>query len=305
MEGGSKIVCYICGVEGHKATSCPGKNATQKGSKPVRQLRVRESVDSVIEGTVNGRRASLLLDSGANITVVPERMVPESAKTGRSVCVRAFRSKESMRMPTATVTFGVGGLDPWEEVVALAPEEQGQAYEVLYGLKLKTPRGLDLVLLVNGLDHMEIKRVTTRAEAKLEASKKEEEAKVVEVEKPVVKSTETWPGKAPVRRPVSGGAKAVEAVVETVEAVEPVKKVKAPGKAPVRKPRLRGSEAAEAVSRAVKQARNERVEGAGSKPSPLSKKAPVRALGRRPVAGGAKAAVAAGPSVQQAKKELC
>ena len=144
--------------------------------------------------------------------------------------------------------------------------------------------------------------MTTRAEAKLEASKKEEEAKVVEVEKPVVKSTETWPGKAPVRRPVSGGAKAVEAVVETAEAVEPVKKVKAPGKAPVRKPRLRGSEAAEAVSRAVKQARNERVEGAGSKPSPISKKAPVRALGRRPVAGGAKAAVAAGPSVQQAQK---
>ena len=301
-EGGSKIVCYICGVEGHKATSCPGKNATQKGSKPVRQLRIRESVDAVLKGTVNGQGASLLLDSGAHITVVPENMVPEGARTGRSVYVQAFRSKESMRMPTATVTFGVEGLEDWKEDVALAPAEEGQAHEVLFGLKLKTPRGLDLALLVNGIEKYEIRRVTTRAEAKLEASEKEEESKVVEVEKPIVKSTKMCAGKALGKRPVSGGAKTVEAVVETVEAVEPREKVKAPGKAPVRKPRLRGSEAAEAVSRAVKQARRERMEGAGSKPSPNVKKAPVQALGKRPVAGGAKAVVTAKPSVQQAQR---
>ena len=268
VEGGSnKIVCYICGVEGHKATFCPGKNATQKGSKPVRQLRLRGSGGSVVKGTLNGQGANLLLDSGADITVVPESMVPEGAKTGRSVCVQAFKSKETMKMPTATVKFAVEGLEDWEEVVALAPVEQGEKAEVLYGLKLETPRGLDLVLLVNGLDRVEVRRVTTRAEAKLESSRKEEEARVVGVEKPQVKSVKT---------------KIVEA--------------------PVRKPVLRGSKAAEAVTKAVRQARNERVEGAGSKPSPIVKKAPVRALGRRPVAGGAKAAVAAGPSVQQAQK---
>ena len=178
-------------------------------AKPVRQLRLRESVDTVIEGTVNGQRARLLLDSGASITVVPENMVDESARTGRSVCVRAFKSKESMRMPTATVTFGVGGVEDWDEVVALAPGEQGREWEVLYGLNLRTPRGLDLVLLANGLEELEIKRVTTRAEAKQEASKREEEARVVGVERPRVKSVSTIAVKAPVRRPVTVEGEAV------------------------------------------------------------------------------------------------
>ena len=269
VEGGNKIICYICGVEGHKATSCPGKNATQKGPKPVRLLRVRESVDSVLEGTVNGQKASLLLDSGAHITVVPESLVPESAKTGKSVCVRAFRSKESMRMPTANVRFGVEGLEDWSELVALAPVEEGQAYEVLYGLKLKGPRGLDLALIVNGLESYEIRRVTTRAEAKSKTAEKQEEDKVVGVEKPKTK-------------PV--GAEPVKVLVE--------------------KPRLRGAEAAEAVTKAVKQARRERLEGAGSKPSPTVQKAPVQALGERPVAGGAEAVVTAGPSVQQTQRSF-
>ena len=269
VEGGNKIVCYICGVEGHKATTCPGKNATQKGPKPVRMLRVRESVDAVLEATVNGQKASLLLDSGAHITVVPESMVPESAKTGKSVCVRAFRSKESMRMPTANVRFGVEGLEDWSELVALAPVEEGQAYEVLYGLKLKRARGLDLALIVNGLESYQIRRVTTRAEAKSKAAEKQEEDRVVGVEKPKTK---------PVR-------------------AEPVK-------VPAGKPKLRGAEAAEAVTRAVKQARNERVEGAGSKPSPIIQKAPVQALGKRPVAGEAEAVVTAGPSAQQTPKSF-
>ena len=267
VEGGSKIVCYICGVEGHKATTCPGKNATQKGPKPVRMLRVRESVDAVLEATVNGQKASLLLDSGAHITVVPESMVPESAKTGKSVCVRAFRSKESMRMPTANVRFGVEGLEDWSELVALAPAEEGQAYEVLYGLKLKRTRGLDLALIVNGLESYQIRRVTTRAEAKSKAAKKQEEDRVVGVEKPKTKPVQA----------------------------EPVE-------VSVGKPRLRGAEAAEAVTRAVKQARSERVGGAGRKPSPTIQKAPVQAQGKRPVAGGAKAVVAAEPGVQQAQK---
>ena len=300
-EGGSKIICYICGVEGHKATSCPGKT-NKGGAKPVRQLRLRESADTVMKGTVNGKRASLLLDSGASITVVPESMVDEGDRDGRSVCVKAYRSEECMRMATAKVKFGVEGMDDWEEVVALAPVEQGKESEVLYGLKLRTPRGLDLVLLANGLDEVSIRRVTTRSEAKLEASQKEEEDRVVGVERPRVKSVKKCSGKAPVRRPVSDGAKAVEAVLEAVEAVEPVKKVKAPSRAPVGKPRLRGSEAAEAVTRAVKQARNKRMEGAGPKPNPTVKIAPVQALVKRPGAGEAKAVEAAKPSVQQAQK---
>ena len=153
--GGSvgKVVCYTCGVEGHKSTVCPGKkeNLKEGVSKPVRQLWLRDSKDTVIEGVVNGKGASLLLDSGAHISIVPEGMVGEELKTGESVLVRPFQSKTPMRLPTAKVRFIVESLGEWEELVALAPVEVGKESEVLYGLDLKSARGLDLVILVNRL----------------------------------------------------------------------------------------------------------------------------------------------------------
>ena len=219
-EGGSKIVCYICGVEGHKATSCPNKKEGQKGGgpKPVRQLRLKDSGDTVLQGQVNGRGASLLLDSGAHITVVPEGMVEEGCRTGRSVWVRAFRSDSSMRLPTAKVRFEINGMEKWEETVALVPVEQGKETEVLYSLKLNTPRGLDLVILANRLDNLEVRRVTTRAEAKMDAEEKKETARVVEAEKPKVRSVKTEAAEVPVRKPVAVGAEAAETVTKAVKA---------------------------------------------------------------------------------------
>ena len=170
---------------------------------------------------MNGQGASLLLDSGAHITVVPEDMVEESSRTGRSVFVKAFRSESSMRMPTAKVKFGVEGMEDWEEVVALAPVEKGKETEVLYGLKLRSPRGLDLVILANRLGEMEVRRVTTRAEAKQETSKEEENARVVEVERPKVKSVMAEARKIPVERAVAVEAVVVEAVDKAVEAAKP------------------------------------------------------------------------------------
>ena len=63
------VVCYTCGEEGHKSPQCPRikkeKTSPKEAvSKPVRQLGQFEATDTVLEGKVNGRIASVLLDSG-------------------------------------------------------------------------------------------------------------------------------------------------------------------------------------------------------------------------------------------------
>ena len=188
---GGKIRCYTCGVEGHRSTACPGKKESQKeaGSKSVRQLWSRSERDTVLEGVVNGQGATLLLDSGAHITIVPEAMIGEELRTGSSVLVRPFQSKEPIKLPTARVKFRVEGLAEWEELVALSPVEEGKETEVLYGLDLKSARRLDLVILASKLGQAAgVNRVTTRAEGRQQAQEEKRVAEVVAREKPVVKT---------------------------------------------------------------------------------------------------------------------
>ena len=194
VESSAKIICYICGVEGHKATSCPGKGAAQKGAntKQVKPIRLAEHLDTLVDGKVNGKGVTLLLDSGAHITVVPEGMVEEELRTGESVVLKGFQAASS-EMPTAKVWFEVEGLEKWEETVALAPAEEGRGTEVIYGWRPCSPRGRDLMRLADGLGEkeMEVRRVTTRAEAKKEDVERQETAKLVAVEQPKVKAVVT------------------------------------------------------------------------------------------------------------------
>ena len=180
--------------------------------------RVKDSSAAVIQGQVNGKRASFLLDSGADITAVPEGMVGEDCETGESVFLRAFQCHSSVRYPTANVKFVVDGIEEWEETVTLVPVEQGKEDEILYSLDLKTPRGLDLVILANRLGNLEVRRVTTRAEAKKDAEEKRETDRVVEIEKPKVRSVTTKPAEVPVRKPAARGSEVAETVTSAVKA---------------------------------------------------------------------------------------
>ena len=191
---GKGIVCYTCGVEGHKSTQCTRvkrekASPTEGNPKPVRKLWCREDKNQVVEGIVNGVAASVFLDSGASISVVPECMVGQELRTGELVPVRGFQSKVLMMLPTAKVEFKVGQIE-WEEVVALAPVEKGKEREVLCGVDFGTERGLQLVLVAHKGAQAKVLRVTTRSEARKEASEKREEEKVVAVEKPKVKAVE-------------------------------------------------------------------------------------------------------------------
>ena len=183
------IVCYTCGVEGHKSTQCT-KGKQEKVSpkdgqaKPVRRLWHREARDSVVKGVVNGIDVSVVLDSGATISVVPEDMVGEELKTGEFVSVMAFQSRVPVNLPIARVKFKIEHLE-WEEEVALAPVVEGQSGEVLCRFDIRCDRGWQLAGLVR--EHDKVLRVVTRAEAKKEASEQRSDKEVVAVEKPKVK----------------------------------------------------------------------------------------------------------------------
>ena len=170
----SKINCFTCGVEGHKSPQCPKnmrgeKQGTPGGQevkvKPVMRIGSGQTGRHQLGGSVNGIGTQILLDSGADITLVPEAMVCPSQKTGGTVAVRAFWASERLMLPIAWVSFEVGG-EEWTEVVGVVPKKRGVVEEVIYSLDLRSARGRALVQQMGEEGPAEVRRVTTRAEEK-------------------------------------------------------------------------------------------------------------------------------------------
>ena len=175
------IICYTCQEEGHKSPQCPrnaknGRGGAKDKPRSVKRIwRIQDKCVS-LEGVVNGHGASILLDSGAAISVIPRSMVNEDQLTGRTVAVRPFGVGKPMLLPIASLPFAIGGLE-WEEVVAVAPSLVGVVEEVIYGLDLLSDRGTQLIEMAKGMNPIEVMRVTTRAQAKTDAKEVEEISK--------------------------------------------------------------------------------------------------------------------------------
>ena len=202
VKGGAEgvaptIICFTCREEGHKSPQCP-KNPrnSDKGNgkevkvKPVKRVWHQDKVGVYHEGLVNGHRTNILLDSGADISVVPESLVEESQKTGWTVAVRAFGASKPVVLPLAIVKFEMGTMS-WEEEVAVSPERKDVKAEVLCRLDIQSERGLGLVLHVNEVKSGEVNRVMTRSQA--QAEKKEEEEEEIGVARDQPKATPPLP----------------------------------------------------------------------------------------------------------------
>ena len=113
----SKVVCYTCGEEGHKSPQCPkygkGDKGASKDSKPKPVKRVWQSHPGCAQlmGVVDGKVTPILLDSGADISVVPESLVAPERLAGCRVAVKPFGAGEPMLLPTANVSFKIGELE--------------------------------------------------------------------------------------------------------------------------------------------------------------------------------------------------
>ena len=184
------IICHTCGVEGHKSPQCPrrgkGSNGAEVKPKPVKRVCEKQSIGVKMDGTVNGHKTLILLDSGADISVVPADLVADSQLVREQVSVKAFGDSPAVLLPMADVKFTLGDIS-WSERVAVTPVSEGASGEVLLSLDIKSERGLQIVLLANGVAQVDVARVTTRSQAKDEKEEEKKEVEFVAECTPIVK----------------------------------------------------------------------------------------------------------------------
>ena len=163
--------------------------------------------------------------------------------------------------------FEVEGMAEWEEVVALAPPEEGRENEVILRLGLKSSRGRTLVELANRLAEAEA-GVEGTSEKESESGQKEKLRIGVVT---VVKSVEKEIVKAPVRRPVKevrplldglGAARAADRAADAAW-IRRLVRLEAPVRAPVRRP-VAGGGGAKAVEAARPKVQKAQKKGAVS-----------------------------------------
>ena len=200
VAGGThKIICHTCGVEGHKSPQCPRRvkgSGSEGKPKPVKQVtsKGRRSVQVKVAGTVSGQETLIMLDSGADVSVVPAALIHEGQMVEDQVLVKGYGDVSSVWLPMAEVEFTLGEIR-WNEIVAVEPEGAKASKEVIMSLDLKSERGIQIVLWVNrdkiqvaGKEEVvDVARVTTRSQAKEEKRKDEEEVEFVAECTPVVK----------------------------------------------------------------------------------------------------------------------
>ena len=210
-----KIVCFYCHEEGHKAPQCPKRQVKEEpkgvgaNTRPLKRLRVSRTAEVELPGKVNGSEVLVLLDSGADVSVVPEHLVSPEQLTGKTIWVRPFKAKEAYSCPVAKVPFTLGGMQ-WEEEVAVDTECGESEGEILYSLDIRSDRGLKLIVFANEMEEAKVNRVTTRSEAKELKQSEAIVAGIVQKEKPKVKAI------------VSGAqAEESETVVDTMAVVQP------------------------------------------------------------------------------------
>ena len=191
-SSGYKLICFTCSEEGHRSTQCPRNNKGERqGSKeakakPVKRVWQGQLGHAQLSGTVSGQQTMIVMDSGADITLVPESLINPSQLTGGTVAVKAFGARDPLLLPTAEVPFKIGEAE-WVEGVGVVPRQEGVEEEVLYSLDLRSQRGFALVKMMNEGDPKEVKRVTTRAQTTKEKQEAEEERAELAVCKPKVK----------------------------------------------------------------------------------------------------------------------
>ncbi len=114
-SNGGKIVCHTCGVEGHKSTDCPSKKggAPKKSGSSDTKISMlsadRNVKKNVISGRVNGKLCDILVDSGADVALVPRSVVGYDCVQCGDIKVSGAVGEPDVRASTKVV-FEIDGV---------------------------------------------------------------------------------------------------------------------------------------------------------------------------------------------------
>ena len=180
-----RVTCFACQQTGHVSSNCPNKNsssANEKSEKVKEKMMYKKTNANVvtvkeedaihnnrIKVAVGNAKVDAILDSGAEMSVVPSKYVPEVCYTGDVVDLTDFEHLLDRKRRVANVCIAVGSV-PWYENVAVSDHLGDRA---LLKMDLNNKERTDLLLgeFYGQRDRNSINAVMTRAQRKDEVEK--------------------------------------------------------------------------------------------------------------------------------------
>ena len=133
-SGKPTFTCFSCGQAGHKSPDCPNRNGKESDEKKKDTARKTlknncimtedSTYPKVVKGKISDYEILLLLDTGAQISIIPEEIIPPAAKTGEVVSVKGFTGVAELSS-IAKVKINVNGVLRDCEVALCPGEDMG------------------------------------------------------------------------------------------------------------------------------------------------------------------------------------
>lgn len=133
----SSVTCYSCKQPGHISPNCPNRdgqamsgkpeddnNRTMKNSRRVSTPDQTESLGNVIDVVICDVNIPAIIDSGADITVVPEEVVPVAAHSGETIRISGYDGVSKVRK-VAEISIRMGDVVLREKVALVSMAELG------------------------------------------------------------------------------------------------------------------------------------------------------------------------------------
>ena len=97
--------CFHCHQKGHNSPNCPAKKKVKKVR--IFEERIASLISNEVFGAVGPHRMPITLDTGAEVSVVPEEAVEPHQFTGKERTLKSFNNTESIgKVCTIDVTVG-------------------------------------------------------------------------------------------------------------------------------------------------------------------------------------------------------